>query len=64
MTVSNITCMKIEYIRLKHAKWVVQSFKLVICRVQNSKALQKITFVCRMCDRMLLLWAELCVTCL
>ncbi|KAF7641075.1 hypothetical protein LDENG_00295610, partial [Lucifuga dentata] len=23
MIVSNVTCMKIEYIRLKHAKWVV-----------------------------------------
>ncbi|KAF7641599.1 hypothetical protein LDENG_00276400, partial [Lucifuga dentata] len=27
MIVSNVTCMKIEYIRLKHAKWVVWSFK-------------------------------------
>ncbi|KAF7647144.1 hypothetical protein LDENG_00176920 [Lucifuga dentata] len=27
MIVSNITCMKTEYIRLKHAKWVVWSFK-------------------------------------
>ncbi|KAF7642198.1 hypothetical protein LDENG_00262760 [Lucifuga dentata] len=26
MIVSNVTCMKIEYIRLKHAKWVVWSF--------------------------------------
>ncbi|KAF7666994.1 hypothetical protein LDENG_00084410 [Lucifuga dentata] len=26
MNVSNLTCMKIEYIRLKHAKWVVWSF--------------------------------------
>ncbi|KAF7644359.1 hypothetical protein LDENG_00223110 [Lucifuga dentata] len=25
MIVSNITCMKTEYIRLKHAKWVVWS---------------------------------------
>ncbi|KAF7647014.1 hypothetical protein LDENG_00179000, partial [Lucifuga dentata] len=25
MIVSNLTCMKIEYIRLKHAKWVVWS---------------------------------------
>ncbi|KAF7643278.1 hypothetical protein LDENG_00242370 [Lucifuga dentata] len=24
---SNVTCMKIEYIRLKHAIWVVWSFK-------------------------------------
>ncbi|KAF7658697.1 hypothetical protein LDENG_00008960, partial [Lucifuga dentata] len=28
MIVSNVTCMKIEYIRLKHAKWMVWSFKL------------------------------------
>ncbi|KAF7663677.1 hypothetical protein LDENG_00205020 [Lucifuga dentata] len=28
MTISNLTCMKIEYIRLKHAKWVVGSFKI------------------------------------
>ncbi|KAF7647231.1 hypothetical protein LDENG_00175520 [Lucifuga dentata] len=27
MIVSNITCMKIEYTRLKHAKWVEWSFK-------------------------------------
>ncbi|KAF7645934.1 hypothetical protein LDENG_00196020 [Lucifuga dentata] len=27
MIVSNVTCMKIEYIRLKHAKWTVWSFK-------------------------------------
>ncbi|KAF7646502.1 hypothetical protein LDENG_00187300 [Lucifuga dentata] len=27
MIVSNVTCMKIEYIRLKHAKWMVWSFK-------------------------------------
>ncbi|KAF7645145.1 hypothetical protein LDENG_00209170 [Lucifuga dentata] len=27
MIVSNITCMKTEYIRLKHAKWPVLSFK-------------------------------------
>ncbi|KAF7643388.1 hypothetical protein LDENG_00240540 [Lucifuga dentata] len=27
MIVSNVTCMKIEYIRLKHAKWVVWSFQ-------------------------------------
>ncbi|KAF7646174.1 hypothetical protein LDENG_00192160 [Lucifuga dentata] len=26
MTVSNVTCMKIEYIRLIHAKWPVWSF--------------------------------------
>ncbi|KAF7641759.1 hypothetical protein LDENG_00272790 [Lucifuga dentata] len=26
MIVSNITCMKTEYIRLKHAKWVVWFF--------------------------------------
>ncbi|KAF7663984.1 hypothetical protein LDENG_00192720 [Lucifuga dentata] len=28
MIVSNVTCMKIEYIRLKHAKWTVWSFKI------------------------------------
>ncbi|KAF7641355.1 hypothetical protein LDENG_00283790, partial [Lucifuga dentata] len=28
MIVSNVTCLKILYIRLKHAKWVVWSFKL------------------------------------
>ncbi|KAF7645420.1 hypothetical protein LDENG_00204870 [Lucifuga dentata] len=27
MIVSNVTCMKIERIRWKHAKWVVLSFK-------------------------------------
>ncbi|KAF7656202.1 hypothetical protein LDENG_00045120, partial [Lucifuga dentata] len=27
MIVSNLMCMKIEYIRLKHAKWVVWYFK-------------------------------------
>ncbi|KAF7641613.1 hypothetical protein LDENG_00276280, partial [Lucifuga dentata] len=27
MIVSNVTCMKTEYIRLKHAKWTVWSFK-------------------------------------
>ncbi|KAF7641153.1 hypothetical protein LDENG_00291900 [Lucifuga dentata] len=27
MIVSNVTRMKTEYIRLKHAKWVVWSFK-------------------------------------
>ncbi|KAF7649115.1 hypothetical protein LDENG_00146710 [Lucifuga dentata] len=27
MIVSKVTCMKIEHIRLKHAKWVVWSFK-------------------------------------
>ncbi|KAF7642976.1 hypothetical protein LDENG_00247080 [Lucifuga dentata] len=27
MTFSNVTCMKTEYIRLKHAKWTVWSFK-------------------------------------
>ncbi|KAF7642132.1 hypothetical protein LDENG_00264130 [Lucifuga dentata] len=27
MIVSNVTCMQIEYIRLKHAKWVVWFFK-------------------------------------
>ncbi|KAF7642905.1 hypothetical protein LDENG_00248460 [Lucifuga dentata] len=26
MIVSNVTCMKIEYIRLKHAKWLIWSF--------------------------------------
>ncbi|KAF7644654.1 hypothetical protein LDENG_00218330, partial [Lucifuga dentata] len=26
MIVNNVTCMKIEYIRLKHAKWLVWSF--------------------------------------
>ncbi|KAF7643963.1 hypothetical protein LDENG_00230490 [Lucifuga dentata] len=26
MIVSNVTCMKIKYIRLKHAKWLVWSF--------------------------------------
>ncbi|KAF7647070.1 hypothetical protein LDENG_00177930 [Lucifuga dentata] len=26
MIVSNVTCMKIEYIRLKHAKWLAWSF--------------------------------------
>ncbi|KAF7643434.1 hypothetical protein LDENG_00239540 [Lucifuga dentata] len=29
MIVSNVTCMKIEYIRVKHAKWVVWSFTIV-----------------------------------
>ncbi|KAF7647806.1 hypothetical protein LDENG_00166260 [Lucifuga dentata] len=29
MIVSNVMCMKIEYIRLKHAKWVVWSFNRV-----------------------------------
>ncbi|KAF7642093.1 hypothetical protein LDENG_00264830 [Lucifuga dentata] len=29
MIVSNVTYMKTEYIRLKHAKWVVWSFKSV-----------------------------------
>ncbi|KAF7651972.1 hypothetical protein LDENG_00103260 [Lucifuga dentata] len=33
MIVSNVTCMKIEYIRLKHAKWVVWSFKWVRIKV-------------------------------
>ncbi|KAF7664210.1 hypothetical protein LDENG_00184660 [Lucifuga dentata] len=28
MTVSNVTCMKTEYIRLKHAKWPIWSFKV------------------------------------
>ncbi|KAF7650095.1 hypothetical protein LDENG_00131640 [Lucifuga dentata] len=27
MIVSNIMCMKIEYLRLKHAKWTVWSFR-------------------------------------
>ncbi|KAF7646913.1 hypothetical protein LDENG_00180600 [Lucifuga dentata] len=32
MIISNVTCMKIEYIRHKHAKWVVWSFKVpLIC---------------------------------
>ncbi|KAF7646178.1 hypothetical protein LDENG_00192100 [Lucifuga dentata] len=30
MIVSNVTCMKIEYIRLQHAKWVVWSFNRLI----------------------------------
>ncbi|KAF7641640.1 hypothetical protein LDENG_00275660 [Lucifuga dentata] len=29
MIVSDVTCMKIEYIRLKHAKWMVWSFNIV-----------------------------------
>ncbi|KAF7655458.1 hypothetical protein LDENG_00055810 [Lucifuga dentata] len=31
MIVSNLTCMKIEYIRLKHAKWLVWFFKYQDC---------------------------------
>ncbi|KAF7644994.1 hypothetical protein LDENG_00212320, partial [Lucifuga dentata] len=42
MIVSNLTCMKFEYIRLKHAKWTVWSFNELISSCvkgtpQNSK---------------------------
>ncbi|KAF7661913.1 hypothetical protein LDENG_00250990 [Lucifuga dentata] len=39
MIVNNVTCMKIEYIRLKHAKWVVYG-----CPI-NSKSLYKLIFI-------------------
>ncbi|KAF7645268.1 hypothetical protein LDENG_00207170 [Lucifuga dentata] len=35
MIVSNVTCMKIEYIRLKHAKWPVWSFKVTISSISE-----------------------------
>ncbi|KAF7641250.1 hypothetical protein LDENG_00287670, partial [Lucifuga dentata] len=44
MVVSNITCMKIEYIRIKHAKWVVWSFKASI--MSSSDRLQSFMDFC------------------
>ncbi|KAF7640968.1 hypothetical protein LDENG_00002590 [Lucifuga dentata] len=32
MIVSNVKCMKIEYIRLKHSKWMVWCFKVIFTR--------------------------------
>ncbi|KAF7644886.1 hypothetical protein LDENG_00214050 [Lucifuga dentata] len=38
MIVSNVTCMKIEYIRLKHAKWTIWSFN-VPCRTRTNDSI-------------------------
>ncbi|KAF7644049.1 hypothetical protein LDENG_00228930 [Lucifuga dentata] len=35
MTVSNVTCMKTEYIRLKHAKWRYGPLTASVCNVIN-----------------------------
>ncbi|KAF7665889.1 hypothetical protein LDENG_00130040 [Lucifuga dentata] len=37
MNVSNVTCMKIKYIRLKHAKWPVWSFNCSPAKNQSLK---------------------------
>ncbi|KAF7648666.1 hypothetical protein LDENG_00153170 [Lucifuga dentata] len=35
MIVSNVTCLKIEYIRLKHEKWLVWSFNSENCHAKS-----------------------------
>ncbi|KAF7645349.1 hypothetical protein LDENG_00206200 [Lucifuga dentata] len=46
MIVSNVTCMKTEYIRLKHAKWMVWSFKEKIISVIHFISKNWMLFIC------------------